>query len=126
MTRDPGQLEIGVSGLGDVTTVQVAGELDIATAPDLLEALMDAIEQAGVVVVDLHRVPLCDARGLSALVRAHCYAKYTGKSFALADLQRPVRKALTVTKIDEFIACFDSAEQAAKVQRLATLTHVVA
>jgi anti-sigma B factor antagonist len=56
----------------DATLLAISGELDIATAPELEQAL-DQIqpEQTKLVVVDLRELQFMDSTGLSTLVRAH-------------------------------------------------------
>lgn len=56
----------------DAVLLAVSGELDIATAPELEQAL-DQIspEETKLVVVDLRELEFMDSTGLSTLVRAH-------------------------------------------------------
>jgi anti-sigma B factor antagonist len=58
-------LELDAQSDGRTTVVRVGGEVDLATAPDLLE-LLDTL--TGSVVVDLSGVEFLDSSGLSALV----------------------------------------------------------
>lgn len=56
----------------DDTHLRVVGELDLATAPQLLDAILVAHRSAGTdVTIDLRDVPFVDSRGLAALVTAH-------------------------------------------------------
>jgi anti-anti-sigma factor len=58
-----------------IHTLQVAGELDMATADDTAAQGGAAIARhAGLLLLDLTRLSFCDAHGLSALVRIanHC------------------------------------------------------
>jgi anti-sigma B factor antagonist len=56
----------------DATLIVVAGELDIASAPEL-EQTLDQIqpELTKLVVVDLRELEFMDSTGLSIIVRAH-------------------------------------------------------
>src|SRR3979409_2393089 len=51
--------------------VTVTGELDIATAPQLREALTARPAEGGLIVVDLTPVTFMDSTGLEAIVRLH-------------------------------------------------------
>ena len=63
---------VHVQPQADAALLAVSGELDIATAPELEQAL-DQIspEQTKLVVVDLRELEFMDSTGLSTLVRAH-------------------------------------------------------
>jgi anti-sigma B factor antagonist len=56
----------------DATLIVVSGELDIASAPELEQAL-DQIrpESTTLVIVDLRELEFMDSTGLSIIVRAH-------------------------------------------------------
>ncbi|MCX5233480.1 STAS domain-containing protein [Streptomyces sp. NBC_00233] len=55
---------------GRQAVAQVTGELDIATAPRIRQALIDAIHRHERVIIDLGRLEFCDCAGLSALIAA--------------------------------------------------------
>ena len=60
---------ISVVTSDDGVTIQVRGEIDLATAP-LLEAAFAGVHGAAV-EVDISEVTFCDAAGLRVLERAH-------------------------------------------------------
>ena len=56
---------------GDHAILEVAGEIDLATAPELRAALSDLLEEAHLdLLVDLRQVTFLDAAGLRVLVAA--------------------------------------------------------
>ncbi|MET0729518.1 MAG: STAS domain-containing protein [Acidimicrobiales bacterium] len=61
-----------VSDGGDAMTLLVRGDIDLATAPGLLESIVCASlsHTPGHVIVDVSRVSFIDSRGLSALIEA--------------------------------------------------------
>lgn len=65
-------LVVGIDREGDALAVRAAGELDLATASLLEEALWQAFEQHGAssIVVDLTAVRFIDAAGLRLLTWA--------------------------------------------------------
>jgi anti-sigma B factor antagonist len=97
------ELELRCRKPDDIALVVVSGELDIATGPVILNALMDVVEGSTSVVVDLSGVPLCDARGLSSLLRAHNYASQTGTIVVYARPQPSVRSVLEITGLDQVL-----------------------
>lgn len=69
-------------GLG-VCEVSVAGELDVATAPDLRAALGQAMVGCQRVTIDLAGLQFCDCRGMSVLLAAARTAKAEGAEIHL-------------------------------------------
>src|SRR3989442_15711141 len=62
-------LGIDVSDRDDVVVLAVAGQLDVLTAPQLLECLVHSVKKGRCrVVVDLERVDFVDSTGLGVLV----------------------------------------------------------
>lgn len=80
--------------------VTVTGEVDALTAPDLLEALLAAIEVDPRVTVDLAAVTFMDSQGLSALLRARQEAEDHGGALRLDAVSPPVLKLLQLTRLD--------------------------
>lgn len=70
---------------GDVMDVSVVGEVDIATAPTMLEAASAALAQETVrtVRVDMSQVSFVDSCGLKALVELRQAARTLEKSVVL-------------------------------------------
>ena len=82
-------LEVNVERLGGVTVVRVAGEVDVASAPDLRKCLDDVPLDGSKVIVDLSDVSFLDSTGLGVLV---------GGWKRLNDGHRSSRMALVVTR----------------------------
>jgi anti-sigma B factor antagonist len=101
------------------TVVEVAGDLDMSTTPELRDQLRQLVE-SGVqaVVVDLTGVGFMDSSGLGALVVAYKDLRERGGSLALAGVGRSVRTVLSITSVDRVIDVFGTvydAEEAARV-----------
>jgi anti-sigma B factor antagonist len=95
------------------TVVEVAGDLDMSTTPQLRDGLLEVVESgARVVVVDLAAVGFMDSSGLGALVVAYKAMRARDGWLGLAGVQPPVRKVLSITSVDRVIASFDSVEAA--------------
>ena len=68
----------------DCATVTVSGELDIATAPELVDAIEQAAKLPGSgVVVDLLSTSFIDSTGLTTLFRAHKRFAEESREFSL-------------------------------------------
>ncbi len=77
--------------------VRVAGELDLATVPDL-DACLVALDSD--VVVDLAGMTFIDSRGTAALIRGHQGAVKRGRSFVLRSPTDRVLHVLRLTGLD--------------------------
>ena len=81
--------------------VTVAGEVDIATAPQLAEILANAAN-GGDVRVDISAVTFLDSSGLQALVAAHRYITRSGRRMIVCGPLDPlVHRTLEITGLRE-------------------------
>ena len=100
------------SGRG-CTVLEVRGELDMATSPQLRQILLRLVEAGDrQVVVDLAGVSFMDSSGLGALVEAYKALRAVDGRLALAAVQPAVRNVLTVTSVDRVIALHDTVQAA--------------
>jgi anti-sigma B factor antagonist len=67
----------------DAAWVQVAGELNLATVPQLVRTLREPRLQAQLVVLDLRDLELLDCSGVQAIVDASSRARQTGRRLVL-------------------------------------------
>lgn len=67
----------------DGEELRLSGEMRIAQAAALKEALLEALESAEVVRIDLSGVTSIDLTGLQILCAAHQGAQKTGKGFSV-------------------------------------------
>ena len=93
----------------DCMVVEVAGDLDMATSPQLREGLQRVLD-AGTrnVVVDLAGVGFMDSSALGAVVVMFKAARERGGRLCLAAVQPPVRGLLAATSVDQAIGVYDT------------------
>jgi anti-sigma B factor antagonist len=80
---------------------RLAGDIDLRTAPELLERLVAHAEsdpQGSELVLDCDRMHFIDSTGLSVLVAVQ---KKTGRTIVLRNVQPPCRRILEITHLDE-------------------------
>ncbi|MFK3981651.1 STAS domain-containing protein [Micromonospora sp. NPDC050397] len=98
---------------GDVVVVAVAGELDMATAPQLQDEITDLLDRGNTrLVFDLTELTFCDSTGLSVFVRAKNSSDEAGGVVRLAAPQRGVLRILEVSGLVEVLQTHPSVEQA--------------
>ena len=93
-------LDVHLSGNGEATVV-VAGEVDMATAPQLDACL--CAQAARNVVVDLAGVSFLDSSGLGALVHARKILAANGHTLRVSGEQDNIRTVLEVTGLLEVL-----------------------
>src|SRR3954452_14106959 len=83
MARDHAPFSIGQREDGDAVVFAPRGELDLATAPELEEAVLGVLERGGVVVIDLRELEFMDSSGVRVLIAAHAKAGDGGERLTL-------------------------------------------
>ena len=100
------------------------GDLDIVTADGLTERGYAAISGgARVLLIDLARVPFCDPRGLSALVRIANHADQAGCRHGLLAAKPQLVRLLRLTGLDQRLPVFASIGDALMQLMRAVDTH---
>jgi anti-sigma B factor antagonist len=108
---DP-QVVAGVEPHGDALVVEIVGEIDALTAPQLVGALDDALAQRPrVVVADLSKVDFFASAGIAALVDAHQKAA-DGVRFHIVAAGSTTLRVLELTGLTGELDIFASREDA--------------
>jgi anti-anti-sigma factor len=97
----PLTLEVGTND--GVVTAVVAGEIDIASRPELEEAIERLEQTPADLVIDLSGVTFVDSQGVNLLVHVHRVLQEAGASLAVARPSPVVRKVLELTGVDTYI-----------------------
>jgi anti-sigma B factor antagonist len=85
----------------DATVIAVAGEVDMATAPQLAQYLRENADQN--VVLDLSRVSFLDSSGLSVLVTAYREAREAGRTLRTSKEHDIIRTVLEATDLFDML-----------------------
>jgi anti-sigma B factor antagonist len=78
-------------------TVQLHGELDIASAGAAWRALEQLDADIQQIVLDVSHITFCDAAGVRFLLTAQEHARATGRNLAVRHPSRSVRRVLALT-----------------------------
>jgi anti-sigma B factor antagonist len=97
------QLELAYQVAADgKATVQVRGELDIATADQAYAYLRDVVDsQDGPVTMNLSGLSFCDAAGLGVLAKVAGHARRSGRSLKLTAASPSLLRIMSITGLDE-------------------------
>ena len=102
MTATEEYLGIVTSGIGDRVEIQLAGDLDVATAPLVAEHLQAAFAtDAAELVIDATELEFVDSSGLGLLLTVHKRSAAEGKGFSLRGVRPQLLLLLQVTGLSD-------------------------
>ena len=81
----------------DAAWVNVVGELDLATAPELARTLRESQQLAHLTVLDLRELAFMDCSGVHAIVNASIRARKDGRRLVLVRGRPDVYRMFTLT-----------------------------
>lgn len=106
-------LNVDVNRVDNVMVVDLAGELDAYTSPDLRESVVRLIEtESHDIVINLAQVEFIDSVGLGTLVGCLKRAAEHGGSITLASAKPQVRKVFDITGLSKIFAIYQTREEA--------------
>ena len=106
----PEDFSVDVTETGDRTVVAPAGELDLATAPQLEDALRGPARAGGHLVIDLRRLSFMDSSGVRSLITTHGTVEQAGGRLSLV-LGPPDGPVAQVLRISGLLSVFEILEQ---------------
>ena len=112
--RSEYSLVVSTRGSPCVRVVEAAGSIDMLTAPELAGHLSTALAEGipVIVVVDLRQVDFLGAAGLSVLVAADQRARAQQIMLRLVASTHAVRRALSITGLDQSLSVYAALEPA--------------
>jgi anti-anti-sigma factor len=115
MATPPEEFSISVAEIDGRAHMTLRGELDLATAPELEQLLIERIDASQEVVVDLRGLEFMDSSGIRVLVAAHARAGRTGTRVLIVrpEPDSAVAKIVEVAGLDRELNILDSPPQAA-------------
>jgi anti-sigma B factor antagonist len=100
---------LGASG----TYLTVAGELDIATAPDLRDRLLAAVKRGATrIVVDLREVTFMDSVAMAAILHARTQLGAAGRFAVVLGADSYTQLVFEIAGLPRCLTLFDSREEA--------------
>lgn len=107
------QLRTDVSEISGWTVVNVYGELDVATSPDLRELLIRLVgDGANRLVLDLEGVDFLDSTGLGTIIGALKRSRTHGGDLRLVCTQARISRLFEITGLDKAVPLFPNVDTA--------------
>ena len=101
-----------------LTTVVLAGELDMASVDALQNAVDELLADTPVLVFDLHGLEFIDSTGLRLFGMIHRSAQGAGKRFLLGRISPATRRVLHVAGLVDFFEYVEGAPSAERLCRV--------
>lgn len=92
--------------------IRVEGELDLAVADRLDEALTAAVDECDRILIGLERCEFIDSSGIAVILRAYNRMEGEGRRLAVYGPTAQVLRVLSMTGLTANGMVFDSAEEA--------------
>lgn len=107
----PAPFTVDVAEGADHIVVAVRGELDLATAPQLEEALLPPVRNGRHAVLDLRGLDFMDSSGVRVVVTAHAAADENGGRLTVVrgGARSPVGRVLEVSGLEGMLEIIDEA-----------------
>ena len=108
-------LDVKTKSEDSVTIIEVDGEVDLYSSPDLRKALLEMTKDHNkAILVDLAKVKYMDSSGVATLVEAlQQVGKYDGK-LKLVNLREAVKNVFELSRLDKVFDIYESIEDAKK------------
>jgi anti-sigma B factor antagonist len=98
--------------LGDAVRVALTGDLDLSTAKQAEEAIIEAEQKRPpVLLLDLRGLTFMDSTGLRVVVSADKRAKRDGRRTVVVQGPAAVRRVFEITRLNERLDMIDSPEE---------------
>lgn len=107
-------LQISARHLDKTTILDVSGDIDLASSPDLRKALLRELREMRIprLVLNLKAVEYVDSSGVASLVEALKASRDTGSRLILFGLNTAVREVLQLSKLLRIFEIAETEEQA--------------
>ena len=107
-------MQIAIRKLDKVTIIDVTGDIDLATSPDLRKVILNEFHDLHMprVILNLTTVRYVDSSGVASLLEGLKAARQTGSRFALFGLNAKVTQVLQLSKLLTFFEIYENEQQA--------------
>jgi anti-sigma B factor antagonist len=111
-----GPIDISTRHAGNVTIVDVNGDITLRSTPEVRKLLLEVLHDKNTVrvFVNLSRVRYIDSAGIASLVEALRVSRDTNRIFAIFGLTKATLQVLELTRLTKVFEIYDTEEDALK------------
>jgi anti-sigma B factor antagonist len=105
-------VKISVRDVGTSRVIDVDGEVDLATSPELRRALFDALPEVGRLALNLAAIRYIDSSGIATLIEVLNRSQRLQKQFVLFGLSPAVLDVFRLTHVIRVFQVFPTEQEA--------------
>lgn len=105
-------MQTSLRRLDSVVIVDVVGDIDLHNSPRLRKTLLETLQQASRVVVNLEQVRYIDSSGIASLVEGLKESQSLKNRFILFGLSKAAREVLRLTRLINVFEVYETEQQA--------------
>lgn len=105
-------MTISVREFGEARVVDLEGEVDLGTSPDLRRALFDLLTKTSKLALNLRALRYIDSSGIATLIEVLKDAQLLQKDFILYGLSPAVQDVFRLTHVNRIFRIVETEEQA--------------
>lgn len=105
-------MKISVRNVGTAKVVDVDGEVDLGTSPDLRRTLFEALATVGKLAVNLGAIRYIDSSGIATLIEVLKHSQQLKKEFVLFGLSPAVQNVFRLTHVIRIFQVFQTEQEA--------------
>ena len=104
-------MEINVKSIGQVTVVEMAGDIDSNTAPQAQERILPLTQQATKILLDMSGVEYMSSAGLRMLLSMYRQMLRQNGGIVLVGLSEEIKDTMAVTGFLNFFTTRDTVDE---------------
>ena len=105
-------MKITVRDVGDAKVVEVDGDVDLGTSPDLRRTLFEAMPRAAKLALNLQAIRYIDSSGIATLIEVLNNSRRLNKQFVLFGLSPAVQEVFRLTHVIRIFQVFPTEQEA--------------
>jgi anti-sigma B factor antagonist len=107
-------MEINVKSSGQVTLVEMAGDIDSNTAPQAQERILPLVQPAAKILLEMSGVEYMSSAGLRMLLSMYRQVSRQNGSIVLVGLAEEIKDTMSVTGFLNFFTIRDTVDEGLK------------
>jgi anti-sigma B factor antagonist len=104
-------MEINVKSMGQVTVVEIAGDIDSNTAPQAQERVLPLVQSGSKILLDMNGVEYMSSAGLRMLLSMYRQMSRQNGSMVLVGLREEIKDTMSVTGFLNFFTTRDTVDE---------------
>ena len=105
-------MKISIRDAGEAKIVEVEGDVDLGTSPDLRRTLLETLRMAPKLALNLAAIRYIDSSGIATLLEVLKDSQRLGKQFVLFGLSPAVQQVFRLTHVIRIFQVFNTEQEA--------------